>query len=60
MTRVMTRARVMTGSGHDPKQNLGHDPTAVMTQPVMIRLGHDPKNKLGHYRDPGLVKVPEY
>ena len=50
----------MTGSGHDPKKNLGHDPTSVMTQPVMTRLGHDPKNKLGHDRDPGPVKVPEY
>jgi hypothetical protein len=35
--------RVMTGSGHDPKKNLGHDPTSVMTQPVKTRLGHDPK-----------------
>jgi hypothetical protein len=37
-------------SGHEPKKNLGHDPTSVMTQ----------KNKLGHDRDLGRVKVPEY
>ena len=51
----LTRARVMTGSGHDPKKNLGHDPTSVMTQPVMTQ-----KNKLGHDRDPGRDLVPEY
>jgi hypothetical protein len=33
----------------------GHDPTSIMTQPIMTQ-----KNKLGHDRDPGRDKVPEY